>query len=361
MDKSMQVIAVYLLSHIGLIFFMYPTDIIESLSVGHWCAILLGFACHVAVIAIYTKGLSYFKSQSIIDIFAGAGKALAWILLLPVSLYFLMMLILTVRAYAEIVTIIFLDSTPLWAVMALFLAVAGLISFMGVEAMFRTGLLAAILFFPLLLFVLSVSFQNADWHYLYPIMDKRSASFSFVLERPYLLSFFAFAGGFLFLGFIPPYVPYKRRAVLWTTPVLLPFFFVSVYVPLLTFGRNTAVQFQFPFIMAVDTADISWLMFDRVTMFFMITVICFALLFISLVMWKTTLMIRRVLPFVRPDLASLLLAAVVFVICLQIPNWKMVERLFWWNTYLRLYVVAVIPLTTLVLGIRRRRKGAAGI
>lgn len=41
MDKSLQVMAMYLLTHIGLIFFMYPTDIIESLSVGSFSLLTL--------------------------------------------------------------------------------------------------------------------------------------------------------------------------------------------------------------------------------------------------------------------------------------------------------------------------------
>lgn len=357
MDKSLQVVVMYLLTHTGLIFFMYPKDIIESLGVGHWSAILLGFVCHVALIAVYTKGLGYARPKSVIDLFQEMGNVFAIVLLLPVTLYFLMTMIITVRTYSEIVALVFLADTSLWAIMVLLLVVSTLISALGVEALFRTGFLVAILFLPLLILVFCLSFQNADWRYVFPVMDEEAASFSYVLSRPYLLSLFALTGGFLFLGFIPPYIPYKRRYVIGASTLLLPLLLISVYVPILTFGQNTASQFQFPYIAAVDTVNISWLMFDRVTMFFMISLISFILLFLSLLMWKTTLLIRRGFPFLGPILTKILLAVALFITCMQIPDWKSVEELFWWNTYLRLYVMIILPFVTLVLGIRHHRKG----
>ncbi|WP_248923954.1 GerAB/ArcD/ProY family transporter [Paenibacillus hamazuiensis] len=358
MDKSLQVTVMYLLTHVGLIFFMYPTEIIESVPIGHWSPILLGFLFHVTLLGIFTKGLSYFKSQNLIDIFLGAGKAFAVILLVPVTFYFLMEIVIMVRAYSEIIKMIFLENTPIWAIIALLLAVTTMISSLGIETVFRTGLLIAVLFLPIFLLVLSISFQNADWRYVFPLMDERAVSLSYVLSRPFLLSLFAFAGGFTFLGFIQPYIPYKRRSVMGASALLLPLFLISVYVPLLTFGQNTVFELQFPFITAIDTVNITWLMFDRVTMFFMITLICFVLLFFSLVMWKATLLIRRALPFIRPIPAKLLLALALFILCLQIPDFKTVEQLLWWNTFLRLYVTIAIPFITLILGIRHHRKGA---
>ncbi|MFK7692681.1 GerAB/ArcD/ProY family transporter [Paenibacillus sp. HJGM_3] len=357
MDKSLQVMAMYYLTHIGLIFFMYPTDIIESLTVGHWSAILLGFAAHVVLLGIYMKGLSYSSPLNVIDILLGAGKGFAVILLLPVAAYLLAVIIISIRAYSEIIALVFLGSTPVWAIIALLLGVTTLISALGVEAIFRTALLTAALLLPFLLLVFCVSFQNADWRYVLPLMDSKAASFSYVFSRPYLKSLFAFAGGFLFLGFIPHIIPYKHRKVMWTSALLLPMFLISVYVPILTFGQRSASQFVFPFITTVDTVDIRWLMFDRITMFLMISLICFVVLFLSLAMWKLTLLIRRGFPFFRPLPVTLLLALSLMIICMQIPDWKTVERLLWWNTYLRLFVTIVIPLVTLVLGIRHQREG----
>ncbi|WP_158630131.1 GerAB/ArcD/ProY family transporter [Cohnella sp. AR92] len=356
MDRSIQVIAMCLITNLGLIFFLYPADIIASLSTGHWSAVLLGFVIHIGMVSVYIKGLSKCAPKNVIDLFQSAGNVFAFLMLLPLAVYFVMMLIITVRAYAEIVTMVFLAQTPLWTIMLLFLALSTLVSLWGIESLFRTSMLIALLFFPFLIIVVILSFQNVDWHYMLPFVDRKTATFSYVFHRPFLQSLFAFVGGFLFLGFIPPYVPYQSRKIIMASLLLLPFFLISVYVPLLTFGENTASKFPFPFIMAVDTVDISWLMFDRITIFFMISLLCFVVLFLSLVMWMTLQLLKRSMHFFNAPIASVLLAATVFIVCLLVPSWSNVEQMIWWNTYLRLYAAFVIPLVTFALGVSRRRK-----
>ncbi|MDG0813509.1 GerAB/ArcD/ProY family transporter [Cohnella rhizosphaerae] len=356
MDKSRQTIVMFWITHIGLIFFLYPADIIDSLSVGHWCAVLLGFSIHIALVAVYTKGLSYCAPQNVIDLFQSVGRVFAFAMLLPLTLYLFLLMIITVRAYAEIVTVVFLGNTPLWTIMLLFLAVSAFICLLGIESLFRTGMLVMLLFFPFLILVVVLSFQNADWHYMLPLMDRDTATFAYVLRRPFLKSMFAFIGGFLFLGFIPSRISFQGRKIVLSSLGLIPFFLVSVYVPLLTFGENTASKFPFPYIAAVDTVDVSWLMFDRVTMFFMISMLCFVILFLSLAMWMALLLLKRGIPALNDPSASLLLIAIVYSVCLLVPNWSAVERLMWWNTFPRYYAAFVIPLVVYALGMRHRRK-----
>ncbi|MDQ6419011.1 GerAB/ArcD/ProY family transporter [Paenibacillus sp. LHD-117] len=357
MVKTGQVVTMYILTHMGMIFFLYPTDIIESVDVGHWIAICFGYLLHVTIIWIYMKGLSCFDRRSVIDIFAGLGKPTAALLLVPVFLYLLMVLIITTRAYAEIITLIFLSDTPLWATIALMLTIATFMSMLGIEALLRTGILLFALCLPFALFVLAASFQHADWHYVVPAIDRDSASLSFVFSQSFLKSLFAFGGGFLFLGFVQPSVTYERRKIGWYSLILLPLFLISVYVPILTFGQNTASTFQFPFMMATDTVEINWLMFERTTMFFMLSMITFIMIFLALVMWKSTLLITSFFP-VRPLYPILVMAGALFVICMQISDWWQVERLLGLNTFLRLYVMTVIPVATLLLGLRHKKKGA---
>ncbi|MFD1954512.1 hypothetical protein ACFSL6_10140 [Paenibacillus thailandensis] len=164
---------------------------------------------------------------------------------------------------------------------------------------------------------------------------------------------FAFAGGFLFLGFITPYVSYSRKKLLWASVVLIPLFLIAVYGPILTFGQNTASQFQFPFMMNIDTVDIDWLMFDRVTMFFLLSMITFVMLFLAIVLWKSVRLMNRPFKRLKPVYVLLALSLVVFIVCLLIPDWKFVEKLFWWNTFLRLYIFTVVPAITLAIGLTK--------
>ncbi|MCR2803760.1 spore germination protein [Paenibacillus soyae] len=356
MVKNAQVISMYLLIHSGLIFFLYPADIIESTEVGHWIPILTGFAIHAAVMFVYLKGLRLADGQSVLDLFSSAGRTWSALLLAPVFVYLTMVLVITARAYSEIVNLLFLENTPLWATMALLLGVSAYVASLGIESIMRSGLLLFGLSLPFAVFVLATSFQNVDWHYLLPSIDRASASFSFLFGVPFLRSLFAFGGGFLFLGFIQPSLDYSHRRLLMSSLILLPLFLISVYVPLLTFGQNTSATFLFPFLMATDTVDVDYLIFERTTLFFMLSMFVFVLVFMAIVTWQTVRIATHFvnLPF-KP--AVMIWTCATFIACTKIEDWQQVERLLGWNTYFRLYAMFVIPAATLAIGIRYARKG----
>jgi hypothetical protein len=353
MDKSISVMLLYVLAHLGLIFFMYPEDIIASTATGHWVVILAGIIVHFAVIYIYMKGLSFFPRWDIMRIYLNAGKGVALFFLLPTFLYLLMVSILAVRAYSEIVTIIFLSKTPLWAVIILLLSVSTFLASQGIEAILRTGVLLGILLLPLILIISCTSFQNTDWNYIFPLFEQ---NFSFITKPSFYHSLFAFAGVFLFLGFVQPYFTYQRNKVHLAAAALIPFFIFSVYIPLLTFGEATAETLHFPFVVVVETINISWLMFDRFTMLFLLTLIAFIMLFISLTMWETNRIISKCLSIKKPLYSMLPLSLFIFSCCLMISDWNRVEQLFLWNIPLRLFVLVIVPPSIYYLGLRFRKK-----
>ncbi|TBL74612.1 GerAB/ArcD/ProY family transporter [Paenibacillus thalictri] len=356
MDKSTQVAVMYIVTHMGLIFFLYPTDIIASFDHGHWLAILVGYLLHVLVIWMYMKGIHSFDQLNIVEICKRSGNILAVLLLVPATLYLLAVVIITVRAYSEIVTIIFLANTPLWAIMVLLLAISAYIAMLGPETMFRSGVLLCALLVVPIVFVICSSFQNTDVRYLLPLWDRYIASFSFLRHRSYYQSLFAFASGFLFLGFTPGILTYRPKTILLSSFILLPLFLMSVYIPIFTFGQSTAERFQFPFIMAIDTIEMNWLMFDRITMFFLLSLIIFIMLLIALTLWQIVCVIQTSVYKIKTVWAVPLLSVIVYVICLQIPDWSTVERFLWWNTILRLYVLTVIPIGILWLGTRHKKQ-----
>lgn len=360
MYKSAQVSLACLIMHSGLIFFMYPTDLIESAYQAHWLPILVGFVFHFLSIIAYTKGLSYFgHRRSIIEILMSRSKLLAWALLLPIMLYLFVFVIEAVRAYSEIISMVFLSNTPLWILMVLLLAVpAFMVLNGGVQAIFRVGLLFAFLFAVPFLFVLITSLQNVDWHYAFPLIPRDGETFSFLFRPSYYKSFFAFVGGFLYLGFIPPHVAYRPKHVYLASLMLLPLFLISVYVPIMTLGEETARQLQFPFIFTVDTVEITWLMFDRVTTFLLLSLMAFILMFIALGLWEITTIVQSVKN-VRSLIVIPIIVIIVFIVCSFIPDWKEVDMLFQVNSVLRGYVGVVTPAVIFVLG-RRHLKQISG-
>ncbi|MGP4066298.1 GerAB/ArcD/ProY family transporter [Oceanobacillus sp. M65] len=352
MDKSIQITVFYILTHMGLIFFLYPANIIESTTTAHWIPICIGLFVHILIVIIYLKGLQFFPHKDLVSIYTASGVTMTFLFLLPVGVYFLMINIITVRAYSEIIMIIFLSKTPLWAIMGLLLFSATYLAYKGLKAIFQTGLILAILVLPLILFTIVVSFQNVDWRYIYPIWND---DFSFFNKSVYYKSFFAIGGSFLFLGFVHPVLPYRPKMVLLSVIAILPLFLISVYVPIMTFGQATSSNFLFPYVMTVDAINLSWLMLNRVTLFFLLGLVIFITLFMALVLWKTARIMHAFLPLRNQGLLVILLAIFIFSCALFISDWKEIEKIFGWNTPLRFYVVFGVPISVLILGLRRTK------
>ncbi|WP_214629114.1 GerAB/ArcD/ProY family transporter [Paenibacillus agaridevorans] len=358
MVKTWQVANLYILTHIGVIFFLYPDNMIQAMEVSHWIGILTGFLLHILVVWSYMKGLSLFDRRNVVDIFLDAGKWIAVLLLAPVFVYLLAVIVISIRSYGEMITIIFLSSTPLWATMLLTAILAAYLALQGIEAILRTGLLLLVLCMPPTLFVLVSSFQHVDWHYVIPLFEGGAFRWSFVYNRSFLMGLLAVGGSFLFLGFVQPEVAFNQRYIRYASFLLLPLYGIAVYVPLLTFGHSTASRLMFPFIFVTDIVEVNWLMFERTSLFFTMSMIAFVLLFISLMLWNAAYLVQRVIA-VRTWPIVLAIAFVLLIICISIDDWEQLEKLIWWNTFLRLYVMFVIPGVTLAMGLLHKRKGGA--
>ncbi|QHW33604.1 GerAB/ArcD/ProY family transporter [Paenibacillus rhizovicinus] len=356
MDRSWQVALTYFISNLGLIFFLYPGDIIACTEDGHWIPILLGFIVQIIVLHLYTTGLGYIGKKDIISLCLGIGKGMPFLILLPMAVYLLMVCIIAVRTLSEIMTIVFLSSTPLWAIMLLFLAISTYIAFQGITSILRTSVLLSFINVPVILFFFSASFQNVDWRYVFPLISDAS----FLTAPSFLTSFFVCAGGFLFLGFVQPYVAYRKKFIMIAALALLPFLVFSVYIPLMTFGKATASTFYFPFIISLDTISITWVMFDRITIFLLLSLTSFLMILMSISIWSTMRVVNQSFPFVKPLYLLLAIPLFVFIVCLAIPNWKDIEKIFWWSTYLRFYILLTVPLSTYFLGMRMKRRSSYG-
>ncbi|WP_219838722.1 GerAB/ArcD/ProY family transporter [Paenibacillus sp. R14(2021)] len=351
MTKNMHVAVAYVITHMGLMFYSYPADVIESTKEAHWLPIMVGFLFHLTIISVYMKGISLMKGQNLITVLMNKNKGLAWAALFPVSVYLFVNIILTVRSYAEIISIIFLSNTPLWVLMLLLLIIPAYMALHGgAKGLMRTSLLLAILFILPILFVLINSFQHVDFRYALPLLPTSSHMFSFLLHPAYYKSIFVFTAGFLFLGFIPSSVPYKPKTIIKSSFMLLPLYLFSVYIPILTLGQETARQLEFPYTFTVDTIEIDWLMFDRITVFMLLSLMAFSMMFIAVTFWCLQTVIRQSIKDIRPLYLMPVIVVVSFSVCLSIPDWKIVDHAYQLNSYLRGYVALTIPPIALIAG-----------
>ena len=167
MTNSLYVVFIYIITHLGLVFFLYPGDIIASTDQGHWLPIMLGISVQFGIILLYMKGLSFFPKKDLVSIYSETGKWSVLLFLVPTLVYLFMILLITVRAYSEIISMVFLSETPIWAISILLLSLSTFIVSKGLDAIFRTGAVIAILFLPLVIFIFFISsFINLSIHNL---------------------------------------------------------------------------------------------------------------------------------------------------------------------------------------------------
>lgn len=356
MDKSgLQATMIYLVSHMGLIFFLYPSDLFGGMETGHWIGILLSYGLHMIAIFLYLKGMQMASHQNVMDIFRSAGKVIAWTLLLPAFVYMIIAFTITIRAYSEMITLVFLSTTPVWAIMLLFILIAFLMAWQGIASIARTSVLLVILFTLPILFVLCLSFQNVDWYYLLPFIE-HNQSFGFITNVNFQVSLFVYAGGFFFLGLLPPAVHISIKKMMLGVLLLLPMFLVAAYLPLLTFGHATAKLYEFPVLMTIDTVRVTWLMFDRITILFFLSLMSFALLYLGLTLWGLVTLSKRAVPYIRDPYLLIGLTIGLYTISIAIPNWDSLEHVQVWIIPIRLYNFLAIPLLTFIFGWRLKRK-----
>lgn len=297
-DKSLHVILMFLLTHLGLIFFMFPGNIVSSTEQGHWFPILFGFVLTFILISLYMKGLSYFPKQDIITIYSDIGKAATVFFLLPITVYLLMIIVVMVRAYSEIITIVFLTNTRLWAIMALLLIISTYLATKGVETIFRTGILLSILFLLPVLFIFFTTFQNVDWRYIIPFTPR----FDFMTKPSYLKSYFAFSGGFLYLGFVQPYLSYSRKKSSFSRRHSHSFLYLFRLHPCSYIWPRHSIDAVISICCSCGHRSINVADVRQSFYAFLLSLITFVMLYISLVLWMTGQIVSKWISAVQPSI-----------------------------------------------------------
>lgn len=359
MVNKISVYLTFITVHFGLIFFVYPEKIFESTSKGHWEAILIGCLFEVIVMWIYLRGMSSFPNMTIVQICKQAlGPWLSRILLIPVMLYFLATLVLISRVYSEMMTIVFLPKTPIWALLC-FLFLGLFAAWNGIGAVLRTSVIISVLFIPWISAALSSSMLNFDIRNAFPIWN---TTFDFLKHPAYYSSFFAFSG-FLFLGMIHPFfrnVARSRKVFILLVAGLSPLYLASVYIPLLIFGQETVIQFQFPLHTGMDTIDMSWSIFERMTLFYTTSMIAFLIVYSAVLIWLIAEMFRSIVVPLSNKWLSVIVTLIAYFLSSLVPGWSETEQLIWLDTGLRAYSIFVFPVVIGIIGALQRRRVKQG-
>ncbi|MEK8129503.1 GerAB/ArcD/ProY family transporter [Paenibacillus filicis] len=354
MSKRM-IFFLFLQIHLAAALSGYAVKIIESTDKGHWEPILAGVLLQGILVWVYLKGLSFSKGKDVVQIIKdGLGKWAGTLAFLPFVLFLCFHLILLARQQITEISIILLPDTPLWSTTLIFVAIFLYAASKGISVIARVSVAIFLLFMPFVLFTLLVSYRDFDFYNAFPLWDPAA---SFTAKPSFYVSMYAYTG-FLFLGMLRLNKPVTLRE-LWPLLAILAVFYVTiVYVPLLTFGHETAVLLQQPTLMASDTIDLEWVVFDWLPTFFIVSYSALSILESAVTLWMATLLIRKLfLPL--PALWLMVgIGVAVYALSLMIPNMQALNRFGSYNAFFSIYSMIMIPVLTIVSGLRKRRTGS---
>jgi spore germination protein KB len=351
MTKPM-VVMLFIQLHLTAMLSIFTVRILEATNKAHWEAILLGCVLETLLLWIYLKGLSKFPGKNIIEMISEtAGKWMARLLLLPFAVFLFFHLTLLGRYQIFKINVVLLQDTPLWVTTLLYVAIPFYAACKGLHVIVRMSVALFILYVPFVVFSLFISLHNFDFHNLFPIWDPKM---SFLARPSYYPSLIAFSG-FLFLGMISLDKPFKPSKLLPVMIILALFYLSVVYVPLLVFSQETAINFAYPNVLASDTIDLEWVVFDWLPTFSVVSSTGLGILEASVTLWMATTIIRKLFLPIREIWIASIFTGAMFILTLLIKNNMDLDRYLSWNSILGLYSMLALPLASLLSGLSKRR------
>ncbi|MGO4731384.1 GerAB/ArcD/ProY family transporter [Paenibacillus sp. 2KB_22] len=351
--SRVKVLTLFTLLHLASIFAILPERIISSTSEGHWIAILILFLMELMILWIYLRSLKPFPGMSIIDICTSSiGVWGSRIVILPIIIFLSIELLLLMYFQEVEIKAVLLQRTPAAATLLLFITLCFYAAWKGLTVMIRGSIALSILLMPFIIFSMLISFKNFRLSYVFPLWV---SDWSFWTQPDFYVCIVIFAG-FLFLGMSPSKQQLKFSHTALTLGIVFVMAIGSVYVPLLVFGQETAVNFQYPMLMASDTIDLEWVVFDWLPSFYVVASSALAVLKVSVLLWMLVAILHQLY---IPRLGKVwILSAIclgLYVISLLIPDIQALDFYLYLNSAFCVYSVIVFPMI-LFLFSRRLRK-----
>ncbi|MGC5772055.1 GerAB/ArcD/ProY family transporter [Paenibacillus pabuli] len=353
MNKA-QILTLFILLHLASIFAIFPERIISATSKGHWMPITLLFLAELLVLWLYLKTLSKFPGKTVVDICRDAlGNWGTRLIVLPMLIFLYIELMLLMYFQSVEIKAVLLQRTPPTATSALFIILCFYAAWKGLGVIIRASIGLCILLMPFIFFSMLISIQNFRISYIFPIWD---SDMTFLTDPDFYVCT-VISIGFLFLGMIPS----KQQIGLGKAAAAMGIIFVfalgSVYVPLLVFGQETAVHLQYPMLMASDTIDLEWVVFDWLPSFYVVASSALGVLKVSVLLWMlVTLLQQLFMPKINRVWILSLACISLYLISLRIPDINALNSYLYFNSYFCVYSVIGFPIIVFFTAQWRRKK-----
>lgn len=333
-------------SHCSIMFLLFPRAVLHTTKYGYWEPAIIYMTIELILMVILIKGLNKAGNLDYADLLLPLGRWVSTALLLPLILYILLIGVMGLRGFAELMLIVFVVRSPLISILILLCLITLLGSSIGPQGILRASTLLSFLHFPALLFALLGCGVNSRFTNIFPLVN---TSFDFVQHEKFLVPIFSICP-FLLLGMLPPVIKVRMKPLLITMIPLTVIYVVIIYIPILVYGVNAATLMNFPLVTSIDTVNITWSIFNRISLFYAVALLAFILLITSYALWASSVLVRKMIPrwkesYIRPVLCLLLFSASAII-----PNWNFYVKIYTLDIWIRIIVFLMIPIAVYLRG-----------
>ncbi|MZQ81355.1 GerAB/ArcD/ProY family transporter [Paenibacillus sp. 5J-6] len=333
-------------SHCSIIFLLFPRAVLHTTKYGHWEPAIMYMLIELILMVILLKGLNKAGNMDYADLLLPLGRWVSSALLLPLILYILLIGIMAIRGFAELMIIVFVVRSPLISILILLCFITLLGSSIGPRGILRASTLLSFLHFPALLFALLGCTVNARFTNIYPLVN---TSFDFMQHLEFLVPLFSICP-FILLGMLPPVIKVQMKPLLITMIPLTLLYVVIIYIPMLIFGVNAATLMNFPLVTSIDTVNLTWSIFNRISLFYAVALLAFVLLITSYALWASSVLVHKMMPGWKESYIRPILCLLVCVASAMIPNWSSYVKIYTTDIWFRLSIFLIIPIAVYLRG-----------
>jgi len=319
---------------------------LRTTAYGHWEPVLLNTLIEFVLTIVLLKGLGKAGDMDYADLFLPLGRWVSTLLILVIVSYFLFIAVMGIRGFAELMLIVFVVRSPLYAILLLLCLITWLGSSISPQGILRASNLLSIIYLPALFFALAGCFVNAKLLNLFPIVN---TSFDFLQHGKFLIPIFSICP-FLFLGMLPPVIRVRMKPILFTLIPIALLYLIIVYIPILVYGINAARLLNFPLVTSIDSVNITWTVFNRVSLFYAVALLAFVLSITSFTIWSSSVLVGKMVPawkesYIRPALCIVLFSGAYFI-----PNWNTFVKIYNVDIWVRICIYLLIPTAVYIRG-----------
>ncbi|MFH5183492.1 GerAB/ArcD/ProY family transporter [Paenibacillus sp. TAB 01] len=333
-------------THCSIMFLLYPRALLQTTKYGHWEPAVINMLIELVLVVVLLRGLNKAGNQDFADLLLPLGKWIGTILLLPLIVYIIIITIMGLRGFAELMIIVFVIRSPLYAILALLCLITLLGSSISPEGIMRVSTLMSLLYLPCLLFAILACLDNSKLVNIFPLVNP---SFDFLQNGKLFTSLFSICP-FLLLGMLPPVCKVRMKPVLLTMLPLAVLYVFIVYIPILVYGVNAAAIMNFPLVTSIDSVNITWSIFNRISLFYGVALLAFVLIISSFTLWSSARLLHKIAPVWKESYIRSCLCLIVYGAALMIPKWDWYVGFYKADTMFRLFVFLIIPLAVYARG-----------